>query len=69
MQQRLKRQFSLPPEGQAASHLLGAFQAEGPDGLQPLFYHRFWHIVGHAVTTVVQRAFSEGQLPEGVNET
>lgn len=56
-------------EVKEAVFLLGAFKAPGPDGLQPLFYHRFWHIVGHAVTTVVQRAFSEGQLPEGVNET
>ena len=28
-------------------------KATGPDGMSPFFFQKFWHIVGHDVTSVV----------------
>ena len=28
-------------------------KAPGPDGMSPFFFQKFWHIVGHDVTTAV----------------
>jgi hypothetical protein len=34
-----------------------SLKSPGPDGLPPLFYKKYWHIVGHAVIKAVQNFF------------
>ena len=43
--------------------------APGPDGMSPVFYKSFWHIVGKDVTTVVLKALNTGVVPESLNST
>lgn len=52
-----------PEEVQAAFFQMGATKAPGPDGLPPLFYQRYWHLIGLAVTEFSLQIFTLGDLP------
>ena len=50
----------------------------GLDGMPPIFYKSFWHVVGEDVTTIVLRALNSGIVlcalnlgivPESINTT
>ena len=41
----------------------------GPNGMSPIFYKSFWHIVGEDVTAVVLQALNSGIVPESLNST
>ena len=41
----------------------------GPDGMSPIFYKSFWHIVGEDVTTVVLKALNIGVVLDSLNST
>ena len=41
----------------------------GPDGLPPLFFQRYWHVVGDDVTEVVLSCLSTGVIPTSLNST
>ena len=43
--------------------------APGPDGMSPIFYKSFWHIVGKDVTEVVLNALNSGFVPDSLNST
>ena len=43
--------------------------APGPNGMSPIFYKSFWHIVGEDVTAVVLQALNSGIVPESLNST
>ena len=43
--------------------------APGPDGMSPVFYKSFWHIVKEDVTTVVLKALNTGVVLESLNST
>ena len=43
--------------------------APGPDGMSPIFYKSFWHIVGKDVMEVVLNALNSGIIPESLNTT
>ncbi|KAK9993986.1 hypothetical protein SO802_023689 [Lithocarpus litseifolius] len=43
--------------------------APGPDGMSPIFYKSFWHIVGRDVSSVVLNALNSGVIPESLNST
>ena len=43
--------------------------APRPDGMSPIFYKSFWHIVGRDVTSVVLNALNSGVVPESLNST
>ena len=39
------------------------------DGMSPIFYKSFWHIVGEDLTVVVLKALNLGVVPESLNST
>ena len=43
--------------------------APGPDGMSPIFYKSFYHIVGEDVTAVVLQALNLGIVLESINTT
>ena len=43
--------------------------APSPDGMSPIFYKSFWHIVGKDVTEVVLNALNSGIILESLNTT
>lgn len=43
--------------------------APGPDGMTGIFFQKFWHIVGEAVTVEIQEVFEKGCLPRDWNFT
>ena len=43
--------------------------APGPNGMSPIFYKSFWHIVGEDVTAVVLQALNSSIVPESLNAT
>ena len=44
-------------------------KAPGPDGLPPLFYKKYWPIVGDAITKAIQSFFKTGHLLSEVNNS
>lgn len=48
---------------------MGATKAPGPDGLPPIFFQRFWPVIGPAVTNFILQVFTSGALPTDLNES
>ena len=48
---------------------IGDLKAPGPDGLQAIFFKRFWHIVGEELTYEVLDAIRHRKIPTGWNST
>ena len=40
-----------------------------PDGMSPIFYKSFWHIVGEDVTAMVLKVLNSNVVPESLNST
>ena len=56
-------------EVKAALFQMGPTKAPGPDGMNALFYQKFWHIVGNEVTDVVLDFFHTGHMVLDINYT
>lgn len=39
------------------------FGSPGPDGIQVIFYQKYWKVVGPSLTILVNRAISSGRIP------
>ena len=64
----LGRDFHADEVGVALKQM-ASLTAPGPDGMSPIFYKSFWHIVGEDVTAVVLKALNTGVVPESLNST
>uniref|UniRef100_A0A2N9IGZ4 Reverse transcriptase domain-containing protein n=1 Tax=Fagus sylvatica TaxID=28930 RepID=A0A2N9IGZ4_FAGSY len=56
-----------PNEIKEAVFNMQSLKSPGPDGLLPLFYKKYWHIVGHTVIKAVQNFFTSGKLLKQMN--
>ena len=48
---------------------MGPTKALGPDGMNALFYKKFWHIIGNEVTDAVLDFFHTGHMVPDINYT
>ena len=64
----LDRDFQVV-EVQYALKQMAPLTALGPNGMSPIFYKSFWHIVGDDVTVVVLKALNTGVVHESLNTT
>ena len=48
---------------------MGPTKAPGPDGMNALFYEKFWHIVGNDVTAIVLDFLNSGNMVPKINYT
>ncbi|KAL3529594.1 hypothetical protein ACH5RR_008916 [Cinchona calisaya] len=44
-------------------------EAPGPDGMSPLFFQTYWHIIHKDVVDAIQSCFHSGFLLKSINET
>ena len=68
MQQTLTNDFNAE-EIKAALFQMGPTKALGPDGVNALFYQKFWHIVGDSVVPAVLKFLNNGHMLPALNHT
>ena len=44
-------------------------KSPGPDGMSPIFFQRYWDIVGLYVVDCVLKIIRTGVMPNGLNDT
>ena len=62
-------QIPSPKEIKEVLFCMKSLKSPGPDGLPPLFYKKYWNVVGHAVIKVVQNFFISGKLLKEINNS
>jgi hypothetical protein len=58
-----------PEEVTTALKQMGPLKALGPDGLPPLFYQKYWHLLGEDITKAVLNYLNSGKILKAINHT
>ena len=68
MKEELSRPYSVE-EVKVALFQMGPTKAPGPDGMNALFYQKFWHIVGNDVSSAMLDFLNSGIMIPEINYT
>jgi hypothetical protein len=68
MNNNLIREFKAE-EVEQAIHQMTPSKAPGPDGMPPIFYQKYWHVIGSDVITAVLSYLNLGCLLKSINHT
>ena len=68
MNHNLIREFRAE-EVEHAIKQMALSKAPGPDGMPPIFYQKYWHVVGNDVTSAVLSYLNSGSLLKSINHT
>ena len=68
MQEFLSSEFTAE-EVKVALFQMGPTKAPGPDGMNALFYQKFWHVVGNNVVLAVLEFLNNGNMLPYINHT
>ena len=58
-----------PDEVKDALQQMHPLKSPGPDGMPPVFYQKFWNVVGSNVTECVLSTLNSGTMPSDINAT
>uniref|UniRef100_A0A2N9FFZ2 Reverse transcriptase domain-containing protein n=1 Tax=Fagus sylvatica TaxID=28930 RepID=A0A2N9FFZ2_FAGSY len=56
-------------EVEIALKQMAPLKAPGPDSLPPIFYQKYWHLIGRDVTAAVLTCLNSGQILKAINHT
>ncbi|XP_042958195.1 uncharacterized protein LOC122293790 [Carya illinoinensis] len=62
-------QIFIEKEMATALHQMNPTKAPSPNGMAPIFYQKYWHIVGKDVLSAVLHALNFGKFPVDLNHT
>ena len=48
---------------------MAPLKSPGPDGLPPIFYQKYWHLIGKDVTKAVLTCLNSGKILKAINHT
>ena len=68
MNNNLIREFKAEEVEQAIQQMVPS-KAPGPDGMPPIFYQKYWHVVGSDVIIAVLSCLNSGGLLKSINHT
>jgi hypothetical protein len=68
MNKALTREFTAS-EVELALKQMAPTKAPGPDGMPPVFYQKYWHVVGSDVTKAVLSCLNSGRILNSINHT
>ncbi len=68
MNEELSREFT-PGEVAVALKQMAPLKAPGLDGLPPLFYHKYWHLIRDEVAKAVLTCLNMGKILKAINHT
>ncbi|KAL0312577.1 UNVERIFIED_CONTAM: putative mitochondrial protein [Sesamum radiatum] len=68
MNQELLKEFTADEVKDALTQMF-PFKSPGPDGMSPIFYQRFWHIVGNTTVKCVLNVLNNHDLNPSLNFT
>jgi hypothetical protein len=68
MNELLTREF-VPIEVSEAVKQMSPVKAPGPDGIPPVFYQKYWHLVGEDITKAVLTCLNSGRILKAINHT
>jgi hypothetical protein len=64
----LTREFQAS-EVELAIKQMAPTKAPGPDGMPPVFYQKYWHVIGSDVTKAVLSCLNSGRILKSINHT
>lgn len=56
-------------EVEEALHQMNSYKTIGPDGMSPIFYQQFWHIIGPSISIPILHSRNAGSIPSSINHT
>ena len=68
MNDSLLKEFQ-PDEVQLALHQMHPTKSPGPDGMPPLFFQKYWSIIGQDVIDCVLNILNTSEMPLKLNDT
>ena len=68
MNHHLTKNF-MPMEVLEAVKQMSPIKSPGPDGFPPIFYQKYWHIIGEDVSHAVLTCLNSGKILKAINHT
>ena len=68
MQQMLSSDFTVE-EVEMVLFQMGPTKVPGPNGMNALFYQKFWHVMGESITMAVLDCLNSGNMVPDINHT
>ena len=68
MNEELIKEFKVVEVWQALQQMHPT-KSPGSDGMSPIFYQKYWDVVGPSVSNCVLQVLNSGVMPKGINDT